>query len=135
MVNQKNRYSQLRPLSQVFIYIQWCFKIAPFACQDLASRIKSSQITHFFCIFSGTKTLSHGQSKTLIWPIDACEPRFHLHIVVWQYHAFCLSRLGFVHEKLIDSPCARVFFCEKTQEKWVICEILMHEAKSQQAKT
>jgi hypothetical protein len=63
MVNQKHRQSQLMPLSQGLISIYWCWIIIPFACQDLASRIESSQITHFFCVFSGTKTLSHGEAK------------------------------------------------------------------------
>ena len=35
---------------------------------------------------------------------------------------------------IFDSPCARVFFPEKTQEKKVICEILMQEDQSWQAK-
>jgi hypothetical protein len=34
------------------------------------------------------------------------------------------------HINIFDSPCARVFFPEKTQEKKVICEILMQEDQS-----
>jgi hypothetical protein len=33
------------------------------ACQDLASRMNISQITFFFCVFSGKKTLTHGGKK------------------------------------------------------------------------
>ena len=106
MVNQKHRYRRLILLSQGLISIKWCCSIMPFACQDLATHIRSSQITRFFCVFSGTKTLSHGESKTQIRPIAAFEPRFDLHVVVWYYHAFYLPRLGFVHQNFIDSPCA-----------------------------
>jgi hypothetical protein len=56
--------------------------IAFFACQDLASCIKISQITSFSCVFSGKKALAHGESETTILPLHACEPRFHLNIVV-----------------------------------------------------
>jgi hypothetical protein len=35
-----------------------------FACEDLASCSKISQITHFSCVFSGKKILAHGESKT-----------------------------------------------------------------------
>ena len=44
------------------------------------------------------------------------------------------SQTSIDHIYIFDSPCARVFFPEKMQKKWVICEILMHEAKSWQAK-
>jgi hypothetical protein len=55
----------------------------PFACQDLASHIKISQIIYFSHVFSGKKTLAHGESKTWIWPIDASESSVYLSIVVW----------------------------------------------------
>jgi hypothetical protein len=41
----------------------------PFACQDWSSCIKISQITFFSCVFSGKKTLAHGESKVLIWKL------------------------------------------------------------------
>jgi hypothetical protein len=56
--------------------------IAFFACQDLASSIKISQITSFSCVFSGKKTLAHGESETTILPIHSCKPRFDLNVVV-----------------------------------------------------
>ena len=40
------------------------FSIMPCACQDVASRVKISQITYFSLVFSGKKTLSHGESET-----------------------------------------------------------------------
>jgi hypothetical protein len=48
----------------------------PFACPDWALRIKISQIPYLSCVFSGKKTLAHGESKKWIKPIDACEPMF-----------------------------------------------------------
>jgi hypothetical protein len=41
----------------------------PFACQDWSSCIKISQITFFSRVFSGKKTLEHGESKKLIWKL------------------------------------------------------------------
>jgi hypothetical protein len=35
-----------------------------FAGQDWASHIKISQIAYFSCVFSGKKTLAHGETKT-----------------------------------------------------------------------
>jgi hypothetical protein len=34
-----------------------------FACQDLASPMKISQITFVFCVFSGKKCLAHDETK------------------------------------------------------------------------
>jgi hypothetical protein len=64
MVNQQHRYGKLMNHSQVLICIKWCGSIMPFACQDLASRIKISQMIYFSHVFSGKKTLAHGESKT-----------------------------------------------------------------------
>jgi hypothetical protein len=36
-----------------------------FACQDLASCMNISQITFFFCVFSGKKTLAHGETQKI----------------------------------------------------------------------
>jgi hypothetical protein len=41
----------------------------PFACQDVASCIKISQITCFSFVFSGKKTLAPGESKKFIWEL------------------------------------------------------------------
>jgi hypothetical protein len=52
------------PLSQGLLFMLWWGSITRFACQDLASRIKTSQFTHFFCIFLGKKTLAQDETKT-----------------------------------------------------------------------
>jgi hypothetical protein len=44
------------------------------------------------------------------------------------------SQASNLHIYVFISPCARVFFPKKTKKKWVQCEILMCEARSQQAK-
>jgi hypothetical protein len=41
----------------------------PFACQDWSSCIKISQITFFSRVFSGKKTLAHGESKKFLWKL------------------------------------------------------------------
>jgi hypothetical protein len=66
MVNQKNGYIQLMHVRQGLIFIYWCGSITCFAGQDLASRMNMSQITFFFCLFSGKKTLAHGERKSKI---------------------------------------------------------------------
>jgi hypothetical protein len=48
-------------VSQGLIFIQLYGSIACFAGQDLASRMNMSKITFFFCLFSGKKTVSHGE--------------------------------------------------------------------------
>jgi hypothetical protein len=55
----------------------------PSVCQDWASHIKIPQIPYLSHIFSGKKTLANGESKTWIYPIDACETRFDFHKLVW----------------------------------------------------
>jgi hypothetical protein len=57
MVRQKQRYGKLMPVNQGFICMLVWSSITCFACEDLASRIKMSQFTHFFCVFLGKKTL------------------------------------------------------------------------------
>jgi hypothetical protein len=57
-----------------------CDIITHFDGQDWASHIKISQITYFSCVFSGKQTLEHGETK---WQIDAPEPSFDFHIVLW----------------------------------------------------
>jgi hypothetical protein len=57
MVNQKIGYETLMPLSHGFICIWVCGSITPFACQDLASHIKLSQIYPFFLCFPMKKDL------------------------------------------------------------------------------
>jgi hypothetical protein len=44
------------------------------------------------------------------------------------------SQASNLHIYVFISPCARVFFPKKTKKKWVQFEILMREARSQQAK-
>jgi hypothetical protein len=44
------------------------------------------------------------------------------------------SKKSIGHIFIFVSPCERVFFCKKTPKECVICEILMYEAKSWQAK-
>jgi hypothetical protein len=90
MVKQKHQYVQLIPVGQGLIFTYWWGSITPFVCQDLASRIKFSQFSHFCCVFSGKKTLTHGETKTKIWKIDASESKFYLHIGVGYYHMFFL---------------------------------------------
>jgi hypothetical protein len=65
MVNQKNRYGQLIAVSQCSFWIKWCGIMTCFACQDLASCMNISQITFFFCVFSGKKTLAHGETQKI----------------------------------------------------------------------
>ena len=64
MVNQQHRYVKLMNHSEVLTCIKWCGNIILLACQDLASRIKISQITYFSCVFLGKKTLAYGEPKT-----------------------------------------------------------------------
>jgi hypothetical protein len=56
----------------------------------------------FFLCFLRKKDTCTWWKKTEIWKIDACEPRLDFHIVVWQYHAFCLSRLGLTHQNFTN---------------------------------
>jgi hypothetical protein len=83
MVKQKNRYKKIDACGPRFGLYKLVWYYCMFAYEDLASCIKISQITHFFCIFSWKKTLAHGESKTWIFPIDACDSRLEFHTVVW----------------------------------------------------
>ena len=69
MVKKKHRQGQMIAVSQCSSLIQWCGIITCFACQDLASHMNISQITFFFCIFSGKKTLAHGETKKQIYKL------------------------------------------------------------------
>jgi hypothetical protein len=89
-----------------------------FACQDLASRIKISQITYFSCVFLGKKTLAHGEPKTQIWQIDFFKSRVDFHQVVWQYHAFCLSQFGFTHQTFTNYQFFLSFLMKKDPCTW-----------------
>ena len=58
---------------------------------------------------------------------------WYYHTTIWKSNLGSQESIGHIY--VFDSPCARVFFHEKMQKKWVICEILMCEAKSWQANT
>jgi hypothetical protein len=59
----KTSIFQLMPLSQGLLLILWWGSITHFACQDFASRIKTSQFTHFFCVFLGKRPLHRMKQK------------------------------------------------------------------------
>ena len=88
-------------------------------------------VQRFFCL------RKHGIKREFVkfWCLKANLDRQK----AWYYHttrfkSILGSKASIVHIYIFDSPCARVFFPEKMQKKRVICEILMCEAKSWQAK-
>ena len=106
----------------------------PFAYQDWALCIKISQITYFSPVFSGKKPLAHGESMKF-WctkPHLDRQNAWNCHITICKSNLGSHASIGHIH--VFDSPCERVFVPETTQKTRVICDLLMREAKSWQAK-
>jgi hypothetical protein len=107
------------PLSQGWIFIWWCgTSITRCAYQHVASHIKMTQITCFSCVSQDKKIPKHGEPKKCIRLIDACEWKFDFHIMVWCYHAFCLSRFGFTYQNFTNWLFFLCFLRNKDTYTW-----------------
>jgi hypothetical protein len=106
MVKQKKRYGKWKTVSQGLIGIYLRGRITSFACQDLASHIKISQITFFSYVFLGEKTIKHGEKKhRYVHVMAVIQGLFFIywygsigrfasqdlasHMKIWQFEHFC----------------------------------------------
>ena len=106
--------------------------------QTLAHKDQFSISLIFFHHVQGSFFLRKGRKKRWFVTYSCVKPNLDLqntwyyHNNIWQSNLVSQASIGYIH--VFDSPCARVFFPEKMWDKEGICEILMCEAQSWQAK-
>ena len=70
------------------------FKVRRKNTRASSSKLKNSDGNSKYGV-STLHKLINSTEKTYICPIDTYVSSFIFHIVIWQYHTFCLSKLGF----------------------------------------
>jgi hypothetical protein len=95
-------------------------------------------ISIFFC-FTMCKGFVSCENIWKIGNLSNFDEWSHVLMVILPHHYYMkneewLTGIKFTYLCLYFTMCARVFFPKKTNKKWVQCEILMREARSQQAK-